>query len=53
MIEKQIQTEFGTYTQTYNHGYPVHTWINCINAYNEVPENQHRHRNQERGLPHD
>lgn len=41
MIEKQIQTEFGPYTQAYNHGYPVHTWINCTDAYNEVPENEH------------
>lgn len=36
MIEKQIHSEWGDYTQKYNHGYEVHSYVCCIDAYKET-----------------
>ena len=41
MIEVTVQTEFGSYTQKLNHGYPTHTDYFCIDAYEYVPEHEH------------
>lgn len=35
MIEKLVESEFGSYKQKLNHGYPVHTSYFCIDAYEE------------------
>ena len=40
MIEVTVETEFGSYTQKLNHGYPVHSDYFCIDAYIDAPEYQ-------------
>lgn len=41
MIEVTIHTEFGSYQQKMNHGFPVHSGYFCIDAYKDVPEDEH------------
>ena len=35
MIEKIINSDFGSYTQKYNHGYKVNTDYNCIDSFKD------------------
>lgn len=41
MITKQVESEFGSYTIKLNHGYQVCTGHFCIDAFVDVPEDQH------------
>jgi len=39
MITKQVNSEFGQYTQKFNHGHRVNTYYKCIDAYTD-PEGE-------------
>jgi hypothetical protein len=41
MIEVRVESEFGSYRQKRNHGFPVHSDYFCIDSYKDVPEDEH------------
>jgi hypothetical protein len=41
MIESKVKSEFGEYTVKYNHGHKVNHGYVCIDAYEDVSEDEH------------